>query len=227
MFISDYQTTDDRNAARRAAFTLVELLVVMAVVALLMALAIPAFNSIGRAGDITKAGADIAGILEHARTHAMASNTRVWVGFSNSGNELLVGAVAARDGKSLPLVTDVEAANSGILPLGRVQKFKNLNLVRVPDDSGQRPMVPQSAQLAEADSPPLSFTMRSGGSPIVFDTHVITFNSRGESRMSSDNVQRLIEIGLQSVVDGTVRDSANHVAIQIGGLSGSVRIYRP
>jgi prepilin-type N-terminal cleavage/methylation domain-containing protein len=66
---------------RRGAFTLIEMLVVMGIMALLMVLVAPAFTSLKSAGDVTGAAYTIKGVLETARTYAKANNTYTWVGF--------------------------------------------------------------------------------------------------------------------------------------------------
>src|SRR5438128_1122631 len=70
-----------KSRVRPSAFTLVEMLVVIAIIALLMVLVAPAFTSLKGAGDVTNAAYTIKGVLEQARTTAMASNTYSWVGF--------------------------------------------------------------------------------------------------------------------------------------------------
>jgi prepilin-type N-terminal cleavage/methylation domain-containing protein len=69
-------------AARRRAFTLVEMLAVMAVILILLVLAGPVVTALKNAGDVNKAVYDIAGILEQSRAYAMGSNTYVYVGFA-------------------------------------------------------------------------------------------------------------------------------------------------
>src|SRR5438105_3601842 len=64
----------------RRAFTLVELLVVVAIIVMLMALAVPAFNAIKGGRDLTSAAYDIAGTFEQARAYAVANHTYAWVG---------------------------------------------------------------------------------------------------------------------------------------------------
>ena len=63
-------------------FSLIELLVVMAIIGILAAVTIPAMNSIKGASNVTKAAYDIAGALEQARAYAMAKNTYVFVGIA-------------------------------------------------------------------------------------------------------------------------------------------------
>src|SRR6266568_5939720 len=70
-----------RRGDRRRAFTLIEMLVVMGIIALLMVLVAPAFTNLKSAGDVTGAAYTIKGVLDQARTYAMANNTYTWVGF--------------------------------------------------------------------------------------------------------------------------------------------------
>src|SRR5205814_9323968 len=62
-------------------FTLIELLVVIGVIILLTAPLTPASTNLKRAGDVTSAAYTIKGVLEQARTYAMANHTYTWVGF--------------------------------------------------------------------------------------------------------------------------------------------------
>src|SRR5947199_7756596 len=99
-------------AQRRRAFTLLEMLVVMGIIAILMVLVAPAFTTIKSGTDATSAAYTIKGILDQARTYAMANNTYTWVGFyeENVSNptspnpdapaigRLIMSIVASKDG---------------------------------------------------------------------------------------------------------------------------------
>ena len=90
-------------------FTLVELLAVMAVVASLTIIAMPAINGPTGARQFTNGLVQIAGTLEQAREYATAQNTYVWVAFypydpatvtpsDNSGDALGLVVYASADG---------------------------------------------------------------------------------------------------------------------------------
>src|SRR6266481_7612811 len=70
-----------RRGDRSRAFTLIEMVVVMGIIAILMVLLAPAFTSIKTAGDVTGAAYTIKGVLDQARTYAKANSTYTWVGF--------------------------------------------------------------------------------------------------------------------------------------------------
>ena len=127
---------------RPSAFTLVEMLVVIVIIALLMVLVAPAFTSLKGAGDVTNAAYAIKGVLEQARTTAMASNTYSWVGFYEEdasvpsanppipGNgRLIISIVASTDG------TNVYGSNTSgpidptkLRQIGKLVKIDNIHL---------------------------------------------------------------------------------------------------
>jgi prepilin-type N-terminal cleavage/methylation domain-containing protein len=102
-----------RDASKRTqdAFSLIELMVVIAIIVLVSALIAPAFRSLKGAGDVTSAAYTVKSVLEQARTYAMANNTYTWVGFYEEDvsqpstnpptpgvGRLVMSIVAANDG---------------------------------------------------------------------------------------------------------------------------------
>src|SRR5207237_6773668 len=81
----------------------------MGIIAVLMALVVPAFTTIKSGTDATSAAYTIKGILDQARTYAMANNTYTWVGFYEEDvssttpatpgtGRLVMSIVASKDG---------------------------------------------------------------------------------------------------------------------------------
>ncbi len=92
------------SADRLSGFSLVELMVVIAIILIVSVFAAPSFKNIGDAGKMTRAINDVANMLELARTEAMATRSYVYIGFANpttSGiSELKLAAVISIDGSS-------------------------------------------------------------------------------------------------------------------------------
>ncbi len=133
--------------------TLIELLVVIGIMILLTALLTPAFTNLKSAGDVTSAAYTIKGVLEQARTYAMANNTYTWVGlYEEDGSQsstnpptpgvgrLVMSVVASKDG------TTVYDPNSNLNPdpidpsklvqLNKLVKIDNVHLPLVTIGSG-------------------------------------------------------------------------------------------
>jgi type II secretory pathway pseudopilin PulG len=125
-----------------SAFTLLELLIVMGIVALLMVLIAPAFTTIKSGTDVTSAAYTIKGVLDTARTYAKANNTYTWVGFreENVANpvspntdtpkvgRVIMSIVASKDG------TNVYGAGNGpidptkLTQIGKLIKIENVHV---------------------------------------------------------------------------------------------------
>ena len=249
------------------AFSLIELLVVMAIIGILAALAIPAMNSIKGAGNVTKAAYDIAGVLEQARAYAMANNTYVFVGIAEVdsskdpaakpqvatadptvGGRVAVAVVASKDGTRGYDVTSSSLPNpawsdtnlaSNLVAIGKLQRFENLHLApkfsTITNSGGTtRPSVSSgSYQIGNTNCAsvtlfdwPISSAIGSGQYSFQ---KVINFDPQGIARIqtagNNDVIVQFMEIGLQQTRGTTV--SSNAAAIQIDGMSGTTRIYRP
>lgn len=146
-------TIFSRTAARRSTgFSLVELLVVIAIVGILGVVSGPMISSIGGGRNSERMGGEILTCLELARSEAMAKNTFVWVGFTNSldsGSRVLrVAVVASKDGTT-------NASSSNLFP---IVKPLTLRDGRISDDS--------QAQSRGAKIRALVDGMSGGGTPV-------------------------------------------------------------
>src|SRR5437762_1866024 len=92
-------------------FTLIELLVVIGIMILLTVLLIPAFTNLKSASDVTSGAYTVKGVLEQARTYAMANNTYTWVGFyEEDASQSSTNPATAGVGR---LVMSIVASNDG------------------------------------------------------------------------------------------------------------------
>lgn len=167
---------------RSTAFTLLELLAVMATMAVMMALIVPAFSGIKGAHEVTRAAYDVAGILEQARTYAIANNTYVWVGFFEedgtkssaqpatvgNGGRIVLSVVASQDGSrysdatiddNTPAAFGAGAASNPVklTQINKLVKLDGIRMVAVNaagSNVPERPDVPAAYQVGEPQSQP-------------------------------------------------------------------------
>ncbi len=90
---------------RRDGFSLMELLVVMAILGIVAAFALPAFTSIGQARKITDGAEQVIAAIDLARGEALARRTHVWLGIQNATNSdgttgVRLGLVYSPDGST-------------------------------------------------------------------------------------------------------------------------------
>ncbi len=130
------------RSTSEAAFTLVEMLVVLGVVGVLMLLLAPAFTDLKQAGDVTAAAQTIKAALELARNTAISSNTYAWVGFYEedasipsanpavAGNgRLVLSIVASSDGSNVyGSNTNGPIDPTRLRQIGKLVKIENVHL---------------------------------------------------------------------------------------------------
>ena len=234
-----------KQRERASAFTLLELLIVIAIIAVLMVLIAPAFTTIRGGGDVTSASYTVKGALDTARTYAKANNTYTWVGFAGSigpntnpgaiTGRVQVAIVASKDG------TNLWSANNSLPPAKLIQigKMITLNNIHIGDtgqpqndgtDFESRPAVDDDHRISTSANTPYPFTVQGQ----EFDKW-IQFSPRGEALVHGGgfSIVKEAEVGVLPT-HGTalgVTQSANMwlgnvTAIQIGGFTGDVLIYR-
>jgi type II secretory pathway pseudopilin PulG len=138
---------------RASAFTLLELLIVVGIIALLLVLLAPAFTTIKGGTDVASAAYTIKGVLDTARTYATSNNTYTWVGFYEEDvsqpsishgtdpctgcvGRLVMSIAASKDGTMLYTLPLANAFTLDGLPpnpltliqVGKLVKIDNLHL---------------------------------------------------------------------------------------------------
>ena len=200
------------RAKTQGAFTLIELLIVVSIIAILMVLLAPAFTSLKSAGDVTSAAYTIKGVLDTARTYAKANNTYVWVGFeevdvslnasispqiSGSGR-VAIAIVASKDGTRGYDITNPSLPNpawtnynngANLVAVGKLQYLDNIHLAGALTMAGNmaRPNVSSNNYLignAPASVTPFDWPLGSAlnGGQYSFQK-VINFDPQGVARI--------------------------------------------
>ena len=149
-----YFTLYNCRGNTRNAFTLLELLVVITMVAVLMVLVAPAFTNRKSADDITNAAYAVKDVCEQARSYAKANHTYTWVGFYEENASALspTNATPAYPGKGRVVMATVfsndgtkileDADPSPVLPpsritqLGRLIKIEGVHITDIGAPAG-------------------------------------------------------------------------------------------
>ena len=234
-----------------SAFTLLELLIVIGIMSLLMTLLSPVVGAFKGSGDINKASGDIQGILEQARSYAMANKTYVYAGLKEidviTANPSGIGRVGIAVIASLDGTQPWSSNNANITPsatitnttlISKLRYFDNLHITNTGSLTSGTNMTsrPSNSVLDLSTSTSqviFNYSNASSGANYPF-TQVIEFDPRGVARVQTNPFpdtsinSTYIEIPLVPCRGNqALTTPANQAAIQIDGITGAVRVYRP
>jgi prepilin-type N-terminal cleavage/methylation domain-containing protein len=208
------------------AFSLTELLVVVAIVSIMLALLGPAISSIKGSSDFDSATYEISDALGRARAYAIAQNTYVWVGFAevdqtvnatarpqtDGVGRIALSVIGSKDGTKLYEFDPASewsakaAVGDGLVQLGKLIRIEHVSLSdSLPASEGMsRPAVDQVFQIgSDLASSALTFTYPLGNSAgnVQYNfSKVIQFDPQGTARIVTqagvDLIARKIEIGI-------------------------------
>ena len=211
---------------RASAFTLLELLVVIGIMALLMVLIVPAFTNIKSGTDVTTAAYTIKGALDTARTYAKANNTYTWVGFyeenvSNPSSpnpdtppvgRVIMSIIASKDGTIVYDPNNLTTINpTKLIQVGKLTKVENAHLwthTDTPAGTGStfdtRPMVASTYCIGDSSpsnsATPFQYPVGSGPPSAQYTfVKAVQFSPRGEARINNNSnaLQTVAEIGVE------------------------------
>ena len=208
------------------AFTLVEILTVISIMAIMIAVSGPAIRGLTGANTINKAASDISQTLELTRSQAMAGRTPIRAAIGElppaPGRitpSTVVLILRPADG-SLEADTPADMANAAKWPL----LFKPLvleNLVVRDDLNATDPDTAADANPADSDIG--AFTRTVPGLADVKFTTFIQFDPSGEVRVRKGEAVRHIKLALDRPAP---QDDKNPFLLRLSGINGTVRVLR-
>lgn len=219
--------SSDSSALFRA-FSIIELLGVVAIVGALSCLVVPSIQSLLSSGKMTQGAYEAGGLLEFARNEALGRQTYVWVAFQNvetsSGAEVRMAAAYSADGSG------TNTASDNLLPLSRV--------LRIPDAvlSSWNDLKANTRGLWNSDAPQSVASNREG---VVFSVggtrfdagSTLTFTPRGEVLLKGDagphdGYNPEIDVSFRQVRGSHAAVDADDVALLVDGPTGAVQTLR-
>jgi len=229
------------SCLNKQAFTLVEMLVVIAIVVILTAVTAPSIVSLNNSGQMNQVTLELRGMLEQARQYAVAQNTYVWVAFnaqtSNNIDTISVAMVASMDGSdpgTMSSASLLSVPSADLTLISKVRSFQQFQLQVPGGYSFALPVsVPTTPAIASANAP----ASASSGGTATFNIQIpgnttttpfaqfIQFTPSGEARNSSNPID-IIEFALEPAQNHTVPNPNNVAVVQINGLTGEALVYR-
>jgi type II secretory pathway pseudopilin PulG len=219
---------DKHTRKKMWAFSLVEMLTVVALIGVLMGLMVPAMSGIGKSGRNARNIAELSGLLDQARAHAVAQSKYVWVALRSGerGGEQVVDAAVISSSES-PSLNTVWSSGQIIVPgqtgdfqlLGRVSKLSQAELIEDPAELQQLfgDRLPGAFGLASGG---VKFQVKVDGRDEMFD-RVLLFTPRGAARVGPA-AGGLITFGVRP----SAADQAKTYGLSINVLTGQNSVLK-
>jgi len=170
---------------RHCAFTLLELLVVMAIIVLLLAAVVPAVTSLSKSNGRKAAISNLLGGIEQARAQAIADGQATYVVFATFGNGTSQATLDRYNYKSYAIFEDDSANPGAVKQLTPWRTLPTGLSLRANQGSGFAITNLVTPAALPAPTPSFSFTPNSSSSPTFY---LIKFNTAGELDTPAANV---------------------------------------
>jgi len=202
-------------------FSLLELLAVLAIIAVVIAFVVPSMSGILRGNDMTRGEQMFQQQLALARQTAVANNRRVEVRLYEFDDPDVVGT----DRLYRALQTFILAEDNTAKPLGNVQKLPNTVAINTTTTASTLMNLPDKTFDATKDP-----QIKLPGVGTTYTAKAFQFRPDGSTNLSSATVAdwfiTLVSTNPITQVNSTTLPP-NFATIQIDRIGGTVRSYRP
>jgi len=206
------------------AFTLLELILVMAIIVFLTVVALPAFTSVLRGSDITTATALLTAQFNLARMQAIARNRQVQVRIYSYADPRIPGENPASSATwHWHAIQSIELDLAGNTLPNKVQKLpngavidENTNLsTLLPSAASGRVLIPGSATTG---------SIPAAGTSYNYTT--FTYNPDGSTDLSP-SLQWFLTVRSINTLSSGSTPPANFATVQVDPLNGTTLVFRP
>ena len=210
--------------AARAGFSLIELLVVVAIIAMIWTIAVPAANSMMMASRLSYASADLTALISQARQTAIARNHTVEVRFYQFGDPEIPGETALNPdiGKFRAMQLFEYGENGLAIPVTKVE--------RLPDgivlDSNLKLSTLFDPKQKKTFAPPLDAQVPlPRGVGVRYKCMAFQFMPSGSTKLGFG--KWFVTLHKATDGDNLRKPPANYVTVQVEAVTGAVKAHRP
>lgn len=213
------------------AFTILELLSVIAIVGIMAALGVANFTDIGHGAKFTEASYKLSGLMEQARSYARAQNTFVYLGIAeydqvSTGNNpgtgrVLVSVVASKDGTRIYDVFTKALKSNFSDDLVQIHRLVTLDGLHIPEISPAQADITDLSQVQSTWE--FSFPLKS--TALARFSMILEFSPNGTVTAAPGSSFSTIGLRIEPHRQGS-ENSQNQATLTINGYTGAVQVNR-